>query len=96
MKSLREFFTGNRQKERSLATVSSHGEHRVVYQTSSNQQVQTATRYKCPMGCEGDKTYDSPGNCPVCNMKLVPVSEAGSHSHEQGHQGHGHGHHGCC
>jgi hypothetical protein len=30
-------------------------------------------KYKCPMGCEDDKTYDSPGNCPVCNMKLVPA-----------------------
>ena len=22
-------------------------------------------RYQCPMKCEGDKTYDEPGNCPV-------------------------------
>lgn len=27
--------------------------------------------YYCPMRCEGNKTYDRPGNCPVCNMKLV-------------------------
>lgn len=26
--------------------------------------------YICPMGCEGDKTYPQPGNCPVCKMKL--------------------------
>ena len=31
--------------------------------------------YQCPMKCEGDKTYDHPGNCPVCNMKLVPVQD---------------------
>lgn len=31
--------------------------------------------YKCPMECEGDKTYDSPGTCPVCKMDLVKVSE---------------------
>jgi len=31
--------------------------------------------YACQMGCEGDKTYDLPGNCPVCNMKLVEVEE---------------------
>ncbi len=30
-------------------------------------------RYQCPMHCEGSKTYDKPGNCPVCNMKLVVV-----------------------
>uniref|UniRef100_UPI00374DE328 heavy metal translocating P-type ATPase n=1 Tax=Membranihabitans marinus TaxID=1227546 RepID=UPI00374DE328 len=27
--------------------------------------------YYCPMHCEGDKTYDSPGDCPVCGMDLV-------------------------
>ena len=32
-------------------------------------------KYACPMGCEGDKVYDEPGDCPVCNMHLVPVSE---------------------
>lgn len=28
-------------------------------------------QFYCPMHCEGDKTYDSPGECPVCGMKLV-------------------------
>lgn len=32
-------------------------------------------KYYCPMRCEGDKTYDQPGNCPVCNMHLVPVDD---------------------
>ncbi len=31
--------------------------------------------YQCPMKCEGDKTYNAPGNCPVCNMHLEPVIE---------------------
>tara|TARA_R100000951_G_C2574304_1_gene159816 strand:+ start:311 stop:583 length:273 start_codon:yes stop_codon:yes gene_type:complete len=26
--------------------------------------------YQCPMECEGDKVYDSPGHCPVCEMDL--------------------------
>ena len=30
----------------------------------------TGTWY-CPMHCEGDKTYDQPGDCPVCGMVLV-------------------------
>lgn len=25
----------------------------------------------CPMRCEGEKTYDKPGSCPVCGMDLV-------------------------
>ena len=35
-----------------------------------------AARYACPMKCEGPKTYDAPGSCPVCNMKLKPVQAA--------------------
>ncbi len=27
--------------------------------------------YYCPMQCEGDKTYDAAGDCPVCGMDLV-------------------------
>ncbi len=33
-------------------------------------------KYFCPMKCEGDKTYDQPGDCPVCNMHLVPKDES--------------------
>lgn len=28
------------------------------------------TMYQCPMKCEGDKMYDEPGSCPICNMNL--------------------------
>ena len=31
---------------------------------------ETTTSYYCPMHCEGDKTYDQPGDCPVCGMHL--------------------------
>ena len=27
--------------------------------------------FYCPMHCEGDKTYEAPGNCPICGMDLV-------------------------
>lgn len=27
--------------------------------------------YYCPMHCEGDKTYNEPGDCPKCGMDLV-------------------------
>ncbi|WP_149276766.1 heavy metal translocating P-type ATPase [Pareuzebyella sediminis] len=27
--------------------------------------------FYCPMHCEGEKTYDAPGDCPVCGMDLV-------------------------
>lgn len=34
--------------------------------------------YYCPMHCEGDKTYDKPGDCPVCGMDLVPQVAIGT------------------
>ena len=44
----------------------------------SHRRPSGAAKYFCPMKCEGEKTYDQPGNCPVCNMKLkeVPVVPA--------------------
>ena len=30
--------------------------------------------FYCPMKCEGEKVYEHPGDCPVCNMHLVPVN----------------------
>ncbi|MEQ8339049.1 MAG: copper-translocating P-type ATPase, partial [Cyclobacteriaceae bacterium] len=37
-----------------------------------------------PMQCEGDKTYDQPGDCPVCGMDLVEeVSKESLKSHAQ-------------
>ena len=40
--------------------------------------------FYCPMHCEGDKTYDHPGDCPVCGMHLVEqVGGAQQHHHHQ-------------
>ena len=40
------------------------------------------SKYQCPMGCEGDKTYNEPGRCPVCNMNLVPSGDR-DHDHHR-------------
>jgi heavy metal translocating P-type ATPase len=32
--------------------------------------------YYCPMHCEGEKTYEKPGDCPVCGMDLVEQPSA--------------------
>lgn len=39
----------------------------------SSKSSENAITYACPMECEGDKTYDEPGSCPVCKMDLVPL-----------------------
>ncbi len=36
--------------------------------------------FYCPMHCEGDKTYDEPGDCPVCGMDLVEEQNMSSGS----------------
>lgn len=33
------------------------------------------THYQCPMKCEGEKTYEEPGTCPVCEMDLKEVEK---------------------
>ena len=60
--------------------------------------------YYCPMKCEGEKVYDQSGNCPVCNMHLVPVNgqkkghmvenqAVDSHHRHEKHQPHDHEEH---
>ncbi|WP_027138589.1 heavy metal translocating P-type ATPase [Gaetbulibacter saemankumensis] len=39
-------------------------------QSSKKKGTGTGVFY-CPMHCEGDKTYNEPGDCPVCGMDLV-------------------------
>ena len=46
--------------------------------------VEKKTGYECPMHCEKDKVYGKPGNCPVCNMKLMPVGEKGTANNKCG------------
>jgi len=51
--------------------VSESDEHPIDTPSGLSLVEQTADKYGCPMHCEGDKLYDSPGNCPVCGMHLV-------------------------
>ena len=39
--------------------------------------------FYCPMHCEGDKTYDKPGDCPVCGMDLVEEQNTSTSSKQQ-------------
>lgn len=43
-------------------------------QNSSRQELggkEAGALFYCPMHCEGEKTYDKPGHCPVCGMDLI-------------------------
>lgn len=40
-----------------------------------SQEVEVVVLYQCPMKCEGEKTYEHTGSCPVCKMDLKLVDE---------------------
>lgn len=79
MKTLKEFFTGK----------SKNVSDELSFQKSGIKVAENQILYQCPMKCEGDKTYNAPGSCPECNMKLVPVNNKSSHDHHKHN-------HGCC
>ncbi|WP_452602464.1 heavy metal translocating P-type ATPase [Pontimicrobium sp. MEBiC06410] len=47
-----------------------HHQHSEDKKKKQPKGIGTGTFY-CPMHCEGDKTYNKPGDCPVCGMDLV-------------------------
>lgn len=51
-----------------------HGHNHDHHKTATKKVHQHIANgvYYCPMHCEGDKTYNKPGDCPVCGMDLVP------------------------
>lgn len=67
MKNLKQMF--GKKSDASFNDSTTKSEHQ------SHEHSNKKEGYQCPMKCEGDKVYQEPGNCPVCNMKLVPVNE---------------------
>ena len=60
-----------------LAVAFGVGGYQVLAQESSPRSSPSlAARYACPMKCEGDKTYEQPGRCPVCGMKLKVIESS--------------------
>jgi len=64
---------GSNQKHSNHET-HTHGEgHHQAHGHGRGSSSSSGAVYQCPMKCEGDKTYASPGLCPVCNMHLAPL-----------------------
>src|SRR5690606_1008447 len=47
-----------------------HHHHHSKHQKEAKPKGKGTGVFYCPMHCEGDKTYDKPGDCPVCGMDL--------------------------
>ncbi len=56
-----------------LSVLSSCMNRHDKHNQASDHAHHSETAYICPMKCEGEKTYDKPGQCPVCNMTLEPL-----------------------
>ena len=56
-----------------------HSHHEHSKKETKREKNGTGVFY-CPMHCEGDKTYDEPGDCPVCGMDLVEEQSMSSGS----------------
>ena len=62
--------TTNEPVAKSCCSAHSHDDKKIIEVTSNIKG-----KYYCPMHCEGDKTYDKAGDCPVCGMHLVKEAE---------------------
>jgi Cu2+-exporting ATPase len=56
----------------------------------NTEQSKGSGTYQCPMKCEGDKTYNQSGQCPVCNMDLEKVEDHSAHEGKNDHENHDH------
>ena len=67
-----------------IYSIHSNGElHHSKIEVKDNQKDKGTGVFYCPMHCEGDKTYDQPGDCPVCGMDLVEEQNLSSATVEQ-------------
>ncbi len=44
-----------------------------LFTSCNSTKDESYSAYQCPMKCEGSKTYDKPGTCPVCSMELEGI-----------------------
>lgn len=60
------------------------GNHQEHSLENDYEKMESVT-FQCPMKCEGDKTYDEPGICPVCKMDLENLEDRDNHNNNHHH-----------
>ncbi|MBW2937520.1 heavy metal translocating P-type ATPase [Aureisphaera sp. CAU 1614] len=79
-----ETFQKALKKDGDRYSIHKQGEHHHAKVEKVNQPKANGTgTFYCPMHCEGDKTYDKPGDCPVCGMDLVEEQNLSTTTSEQ-------------
>lgn len=64
-------------------SIHAHGHHHPPKKKEKKTVSNGNGTFYCPMQCEGDKTYDKPGDCPVCGMDLVEEQNSATSSKQQ-------------
>lgn len=64
-------------------SIHTKGAQHPVHKKIEKPKGQGTGTFYCPMHCEGDKTYDNPGDCPVCGMDLVEEQNLAATTGEQ-------------
>ncbi len=59
------------QEDGGRYSIHAPGDHTQMHHQKPSPKGQGTGVFYCPMHCEGEKTYDKPGDCPVCGMDLV-------------------------
>ena len=69
----------------SIVVIASCGGNSHSHSIENDHNLMESVTYQCPMKCEGDKTYDESGICPVCKMDLENITD---HDHQNHHHNH--------
>ncbi len=80
-----EIFQKALKKDGGRYSIHKQGEHHQHSEDKKEKQIKgkgTGTFY-CPMHCEGEKTYNQAGDCPVCGMDLVEEQGLSTSNSEQ-------------
>lgn len=80
-----ETFQEALKKDGGRYSIHKQGEHHQLFEDKKEKQPKgkgTGTFY-CPMHCEGEKTYNQAGDCPVCGMDLVEEQSLSTSNAEQ-------------
>lgn len=71
------------KKDGDQYTIHNPGEHHHIEPKEEKPKVKGNGTFYCPMHCEGEKTYDKAGDCPVCGMDLVEEQKLSNSNSEQ-------------
>lgn len=78
-----EKFQEAMEKDGGSYSIHKPGHHHEPKQEKKQAPTNGTGTFYCPMHCEGDKTYDKPGDCPVCGMDLVEEQNTSTSSKQQ-------------